>query len=92
MRKLLMVLILVVALTLPGATPAFAGDGEGNMPGKATELGCWAGLWNALGHMGWGLVQSGGKAVFAAYGAVHSHWSVINGQHPAKPWWASGSK
>ena len=90
MKKLLLVLLLVAIMSLSLATPIFAD--EGNMPGKATELGPRAGLWNALGHIGWGYIQSGGNAVIAAYGAVRSHWSVIYAQPPAKPWWASGPK
>ena len=46
MKKLLVALILGVILTATLATPAFAGDGNGNMPGKAGDT-----LWDHVrGH------------------------------------------
>ncbi len=92
MRKLLVALILSVILSMTFATPAFADDGKGNMPGNADDLEPWRGLKNALWHKAWGVVMSGGNAVFNAWGAVYRLHDVIAGQPPAKPGWASGPK
>ena len=67
MKKLLIALLLSVILTATLATPAFAGDGNGNMGGKnagtlpppwtnplRNPQGWIVGLVNGLGHLGWG--------------------------------------
>ena len=92
MKRLLLVLLLVLVLTFTFATPVFADDGKGNMPGNAWEENAWCGLSRALMGTVTGMVNSGGNAVFNAYGAVYRLWSVIYGQPPAKPFWASGPK
>ena len=102
MKKLLVALILSVILSMTFATPAFAGDGNGNMPGKAGDLenpqGWVCGLLNSLYHLAWGpwmasMMSGGANTIPVAYGwyaKAHSYYHIINGQPPAKPHWAGG--
>ncbi len=90
MKKLLLIVILVIVMSLTFTAPAFADDGKGNMPGKAADLGLWLGLWNGFGRMGWGLTMSGGKATAASARACQViYYYLINGQSPESPWWSS---
>ena len=91
MRKLLVALILALILSLTFATPAFADDGKGNMPGKAGDLGNFRGLWNAFRCIGMGFWINGFYPPSQpCVGAWLRHWDIRDGQPPAKPHWAGG--
>ena len=106
MKKLLVALILAVILTATLATPAFADEGKGNMPGNAGDLenplenpqGWICGLKNAMYYrLGWGhwvsYLMTGKWSNPAAYGwaaKYHSFLHITSGEPPAKPHWAGG--
>ena len=94
MKKLALALILAVVLSLTIATPVFADDGQGNMPGKATDLGDnWKGLKGAIRRIGQGAGYGNSPISWAGTGVYvstnHAISNIMNGDPPGKPWWAS---
>jgi len=91
-KKLIVALILVVVLTVSFATPAFAGDGKGNMPGKADELGLWHGLWGALFRIAWGWHWGSGNGAHTHSGwgigvsVRHAIFNIMDSEPPAHNW------
>jgi len=92
MKKLIISLILAILLNATFVTPAFADDGNGNMPGKAADLGYWLGLQNAFKRLGWGCYMNDNAVYGAIVGFYTIYYDVIVGQPPAKPFWAQGPK
>ncbi|MFC1987326.1 hypothetical protein ACFLVH_02120 [Chloroflexota bacterium] len=97
MKKILISLFLSIVLTITFAIPAFADEGNGNMPGKSADMGIKRGILNGLYlHLGWGSwissVMSGGNANAGLapgwYAKNHSFSHILNGEPPAKPYWA----
>lgn len=91
MKKLLVALILAVILSMTLATPAFAGDGNGNMPGKAGDMGYFRGLLNAWRSIGMGFwINHFYPPSSPCVGAWMQQSDVRAGQPPGKPNWAEG--
>jgi len=91
MKKLALALILALVLTMIFSIPVLADDGQGNMPGKANDLGDnWKGLNGAIRRIGVGSGKDQGKDPPRFIPGIHisvNHaiQNVMNGDLPTNP-------
>lgn len=92
MKKLVLVLLLVMVMSMTFTVQVFADDGQGNMPGKAADLGDnWKGLNGAIRRIGQGGGYGNSPISWAGCGinvsVNHAISNVMKGDPPKQPWW-----
>ena len=95
MRRLAISIMLALVLVMLLGTSALAAspnDGQGNMPGKAADLGDnWKGLNGAIRHIGQGGGYGNSPISWAGCGinvsANHAISNIMEGDPPKQPWW-----
>ena len=93
MKKLVLVLLLAMVMSMTFTAQVFADDGQGNMPGVAASfpMGDWKGLTGAIRHIGQGGGYGNSPISWAGNGinvsANHAISNIMKGDPPKQPWW-----